>query len=239
MYIKNRLWAIWALTFFVCTMFITIWLYLPCFWLKNKAQAKYFNKITKCWMGIFIHVIFCRIKYSGMEHFKKNQNYIIIANHTSNFDPVITTPFFPNPNKSIAKMEFGKIPIFGYIYKWGSILIDRKDPQSKILGFNAMKDALAQKLDVVIYPEGRRNKTRSEVLLPFQKGAFKLAVETNTPILPVVIHNAFALFKPQLACALFPRTIYVDILEPIFMNDSEILKNKCYEDIKHCLNKGK
>ncbi|MDI9338834.1 MAG: lysophospholipid acyltransferase family protein [Alphaproteobacteria bacterium] len=188
-------------------------------------------------MGIFVYVIFCRIKYIGMEHFKKNQNYIIVANHTSNFDPVITTPFFPNPNKSIAKQEFGRIPIFGYIYKWGSILIDRKNPHSKIQGFKAMKDALAQKLDVVIYPEGKRNKLRSNLLLPFQKGAFKLAIESNTPILPIAVHNAYALFKPHVACALFPRTIYVTILEPLSCSNEteDTLLNKTYLKIKETL----
>jgi len=121
----------------------------------------------------------------GKENFKKGQNYVVVCNHNSLMDVPISVTAVP-PNKTIAKVEMAKVPVFGLIYKRGSVLVDRKSEESRRNSFLKMKAVLAMGLHMCIYPEGTRNKT-AEPLQRFHDGAFKLAVETKKSIIPALI----------------------------------------------------
>ena len=110
----------------------------------------------------------------GKENFKRGENYIVASNHNSYMDVPLTTPFIPGPNKTIAKSELAKVPLFGLIYQRGSILVDRKSEKSRRESYVKMKEVLDQGLHMCIYPEGTRNTT-GEPLKSFHDGAFKLA----------------------------------------------------------------
>ena len=76
-----------------------------------------------------------------------------------------------------------KIPLFGLIYKTGSILVDRKDEKSRRESFSKMKEVLDMGLHMCIYPEGTRN-TSTEPIKPFHDGAFRLAIAVEIPLYP-------------------------------------------------------
>src|SRR6185436_5631575 len=104
--------------------------------------------------------------------FKNGENYIVVCNHNSFMDVPLTTPFIPGPNKTIAKIEMAKIPLFGLIYQRGSVLVDRKNEESRKNSYIKMKDVLQMGMHMCIYPEGTRNKTTAP-LQPFHNGAFR------------------------------------------------------------------
>lgn len=132
-------------------------------------------------------------------------------------DIPLSTPQIPGPNKTIAKAELAKIPLFGLIYSRGSVLVDRKSERSRKESYGKMKAVLRQGLHMCIYPEGSRNKT-GEPLKSFHDGAFKLAVETGKPIIPALIFNTKKVLpgssKPFF---LWPATIHMDFLEPVLV----------------------
>ena len=66
----------------------------------------------------------------------------------------VSSPGIPGGNKTIAKAEMAKIPLFGLIYKTGSILVDRKNEKSRRDSFTKMKEVLDMGLHMCIYPEG-------------------------------------------------------------------------------------
>lgn len=223
---KYQLLSIYALIVVVITTCIFCWFYLPCFFLKDPLKVKWHKRISKFWMGILVPLLGCSIKFNGMGNFDKNKNFIIVANHSSNFDPVVTTPFFPNANISIAKKSLSYIPILGQIFAFGSVLVDRKNKNSKLQSYMYLKEKLSLGLDIVIYPEGTRNKHKKKPLLPFKDGAFKLSIETNTPILPIVIINSDQVFHQNYFFYLKPTKIIVYILPPIFPTDYTLEKLK-------------
>ncbi len=227
--------GIYSFVYFGVTMFISMWFYIPCFFLKGYQQSDYFRKVSKIWIGSFVWAIGCKIVFNGLHHFVKNKNFILIANHTSLFDPVITTQFFPHPTKSIAKKSFAKMPIFGYIYKWGGVMVDRKDKNNRAKSFLAMKEVLTQGIDMVIYPEGTRNRNRDHItLLPFRNGAFKLAIESRKEILPIVILNSHKIINAKDGYSIKPGTFFVDILEPVspVNHTQESLRDYCFNLMK-------
>jgi 1-acyl-sn-glycerol-3-phosphate acyltransferase len=139
-------------------------------------------------MQIFLTLIACPLKLRGKKHFEKEKTYVVVCNHNSLMDVPITTPFVPGANKTIAKKSFTKAPLFGWIYKRGSVLVDRDSDESRKQSYEEMKMTLANGLHMVIYPEGTRNRT-GDPLKKFYDGAFKLAVETGKEVIPAVIFN--------------------------------------------------
>ncbi|MBS1751100.1 MAG: 1-acyl-sn-glycerol-3-phosphate acyltransferase [Bacteroidetes bacterium] len=186
--ILGRVIAFWGAIVFVTTLLLAV---IP-IWLTNFIEeprgTEIFRRISKAWMSFFIFLIGCRLVVRGKENFKKGENYIVASNHNSYMDVPLTTPFIPGPNKTIAKAELAKIPLFGLIYQRGSILVDRKSERSRRESYTKMKEVLNQGLHICIYPEGTRNTT-AEPLKTFHDGAFKLAIETRKAIIPTLLFN--------------------------------------------------
>src|SRR5690606_35229051 len=122
----------------------------------------------------------------GREHFERGKRYIVVCNHNSFMDIPVSSPSIPGGNKTIAKAELARIPLFGLIYRAGSVLVDRKSEKSRKESYLRMKEVLDMGLHMCIYPEGSRNRT-GKPLKAFHSGAFRLALDTGTPIVPAVI----------------------------------------------------
>ena len=210
----GRILAFWALFVFASTMFLFIWFYLSCFFLQEPNKTKWHRTISRIWMGLFLTLSGLRFSVTGKHHFNKIGPAIVICNHNSLIDVPLSTPFLPRANKTIAKKSFIYVPIFGWIYQFGSVIVDRKNDHSRKTSFDNMKRVLDSGLDMLIYPEGTRNKT-SEPLKSFYDGAFKLAVDTQKPIIPVVILNTKKILPAYPIMCFKPGKIQMDILAPI------------------------
>ncbi len=212
--ILGRIFALWALLIFVPTMliaFILIW--AVGFWKEPKRTA-YFQNVSRVWMSVFFLLTGIRLGVKGKNNFIKGKNYIVVCNHNSLMDVPLTTPFIPGANKTIAKAEMAKIPVFGLIYKRGSVLVDRKSEESRKNSFTRMKEVLGRGMHVCIYPEGTRNKT-NEPLQPFHNGAFRLAVDTGKAIMPAVIFNTAKVLPVSKAFFFWPAKIKMHFLEAV------------------------
>ena len=229
--IFGRIWAAWALIFFGVTMivmFIPIWLTA---FIKDPKGTEVFRKISRGWMDTFLFAIGCILRVRGDHHFRKGQTYIVVCNHRSLMDVPLSTPHIPGPNKTIAKKELSKIPIFGIIYKRGSILVDRKSDESRRKSIDEMKKVLAQGMHMCIYPEGTRNKTANP-LKSFYDGAFKLATDTGTPIIPAIIFNTDKVLPNNKTFFVWPHRVSIHFLPEIAVEknqDVAALRDQVYQ----------
>lgn len=111
--------------------------------------------------------------------------YVVISNHESTADIFLLTRYRWDM-KWIAKQELFNTPFVGWILRMsGDIPIKRGDRESVKRMMQACRDALRRDMPVMLFPEGTRSKTGR--LLPFKDGAFQLAIETGSPILPIAI----------------------------------------------------
>ena len=129
-------------------------------------------------------------------------------------DVPVSTPFMPRANKTIAKKSFTKAPLFGWVYAFGSVLVDRHNEASRRKSYEEMKRMLAMGLDMVIYPEGTRNRT-NDPLKKFYGGAFRLAIDTRKPVLPVVLFHTKKALPSNKLFYLFPHKLEMHFLPAV------------------------
>jgi 1-acyl-sn-glycerol-3-phosphate acyltransferase len=213
--ITGRIMATWAAILFIATLFIFLVPFLLfSYFRKDPVKTKNFLVMARVWMQVFLNGIGCPLKVRGQQHFKKGENYVVVCNHNSLMDVPISSPFIPGGNKTIAKIEMAKIPVFGLIYQTGSVLVDRKDEASRKGSYTKMKNVLAMGLHMCIYPEGTRNTT-AQPLKSFHDGAFRLAIETGKAIIPALIFNTRKVLPASIPFYLMPYRLYFDFLPPV------------------------
>jgi 1-acyl-sn-glycerol-3-phosphate acyltransferase len=225
----SKIFAFWAIIIFVITLLPVSFLIWIIGMEKEPERTKLFRQISLVWMRIFFFLTGCGLKVVGKTNFKRGKNYIITCNHNSYMDVPVATPFIPRANKTIAKAEMAKIPLFGLIYKRGSVLVDRNDRKSREESFKKMKNVLSMGMDMCIYPEGTRNKTQLP-LKDFHSGAFRLAIETETDIIPALIFNTKKVL-PAGKFYFWPARMQLHFLTPVKVSrgeNYEFLKEKIY-----------
>ncbi|MEO8582947.1 MAG: lysophospholipid acyltransferase family protein [Flavitalea sp.] len=233
--IFGRIWAVWAVLIFVSTMILFLFPFLLFSYFKREPIKTYrFISLSRIWMDVFLTIAGFPLRVTGREYFAPGENYIVLCNHNSFMDVPVSSPAIPGGNKTIAKIEMAKTPIFGLMYRTGSILVDRKSDSSRKDSFNKMKQVLAMGLHMCIYPEGTRNKSQ-EPLKPFHNGAFKLAVDTRKSIVPALIFNTRKALPADKFFYSMPTRLYMDFLPPVHVlpNDTaDSLRERVHEIMK-------
>lgn len=225
--IVARCWALWGLITFLITFLYIYPFFLISFLIPNKKRSQvFFISVSKKWMNAWLILIGCPLRIYGKRYFDPGKTYIVVFNHNTLMDIPLSSPYVPGANKTIAKDSFSKIPLFGLFYSKGSVLVNRKDSQSRSKSFEQMKAVLANNMHMCIYPEGTRNRT-NELLKPFYDGAFKLSTDTGVEIIPCIIrgtknampiHKFFYLFPTKLSLTFLPPVSPVG-LTPKAMNE--------------------
>ena len=205
--------------FYIAVMFIaTMLVVLIPVWITSLMQepkrSRFLHPIFRAWMGVYLPLIGCPVRRRGTEHFAKGENYVVVCNHNSFMDVPVTSPYIPGPNKTLAKAEMARIPLFGIIYTAGSILVNRKSEASRRESIAKMQSALDMGLHLCLYPEGTRNKGGQPVQ-PFYDGAFNTAVRAQRPIIPGVLSNNARILPQAPAMWAWPRPIRFHFLEPV------------------------
>jgi len=215
-FIKNilgRIFALWAMIVFVAGLLIVFFpMWFVGLW-KEPKRSYLMHGIFRGWMNVFFFLSGIRLKVKGKENFKANENYIVVFNHNSMMDVPVSVPFMPGANKTIAKIEMAKTPLFGMVYKRGSVLVDRKNEESRKASYIKMKVVLDMGLHMCIYPEGTRNKT-DQPLQRFHDGAFRLSFDSGKSILPALIFNS-ANVLPRKLFFFWPSKIELHYLKPV------------------------
>lgn len=130
-------------------------------------------------------------------------------------------------------MGMARIPVFGTAYKLGSVLVDRKDKDSRKNSFIKMKAVLDMGLHMCIYPEGTRNKTKAP-LKDFHDGAFRLATDTQKEIIPALLFGTNKILPNNKLFYLLPGKIEFHFLASIPPGyDSKALKENTFEIMRN------
>ena len=150
---------------------------------------------------------------------------VIVCNHQSYLDPLLVISLFKQ-HKTIVKSTFFKVPIFGWILKQSGYFpstSEGKLSELMIESFDTMDDFLTSGGNLFIFPEGTRSRDGS--ISRLNRGAFKIAKLSRTPIKVLFIRNTNKLFTPGkfLFNTMVTNTITVEQiagLEPDYQSES-------------------
>jgi 1-acyl-sn-glycerol-3-phosphate acyltransferase len=149
----------------------------------------------KVWSKVFSILTFIPYAFYGTENIEKGKSYIYVSNHTSFLDIPGLTMLIPRQVRPLAKKELKKIPVFGWIAQQATVIVDRSSNESRKKSLDRLKYLLKQGISILIFVEGTQNRS-TEILQPFKDGAFRIGVDTQQPLLPVVILGAGKLMPP-------------------------------------------
>ncbi len=234
------LYNFWTLFNFSWLMLICVPLVCFCIMVNEKIGGRIGFLFIKFWAATFSALSLIFYKTKGREHLEKGKAYIFVANHRSYLDSPALVLTIPQQCRALGKVEILKYPVFGIMFRYVGVTVDRSNPESRRKSLELVKEKLMMGINIMIFPEGTMNKSQ-DTLLPFKDGAFRLAVETGASIVPVAIHNAGHIL-PRDSADLKAGTITVEFGKPITANSSDFqeidqLKNQTAELLKNMLEK--
>lgn len=195
--------------------------------------------VLRTWAALFSLFSFFWITTKNKWSVDRSKSHIYVGNHGSYLDAIAVCVAVPQYFSALGKVEITKVPIFGLIYKRIVVLIDRSSKESREQSVQALKQDLASGLSILIFAEGTMNQTEKP-LADFYDGAFRIAIETQTPIIPFVMMNNRELLprkdplkaRPGLITTIFLPEVSVVGLT---MDDVPNLKRKVYDLMENAI----
>lgn len=163
----------------------------------------------------------------------RDKQYVFVFNHISYIDiPFLMKAMRRQNFRVLGKAELAKIPLFGFLYRCTAVLVDRSNAAARAKSVRQLKRVLYKKISIVIAPEGTFNMTPAP-LKEFYDGAFKIAIETQTPIKPILFLDAYDRLNYNNFFSLNPgknRIIYLEEVPVIgfTLKDVQALKQKVF-----------
>ena len=181
---------------------------------KTKAQ----DRIVEHWANLFLAIPPVRITVEGIDNVDPDQRYVVASNHLSMFDIPLLFRVLPIHGRFLSKNEVFRYPVIGRgMRAIGIIEIDRDSSGSSRAAINAGVEVAAERgYSLLVFPEGTRS--RDGELLPFKRGAFRIAIDTGLPLLPVVIEGTDRISTPG-SKVFHAGSVVVRILPPIVTSD--------------------
>jgi len=131
------------------------------------------------------------------ENLPKDGNVLFIANHSNWVDGLILPSIVDRPTGMIiakeANWEKFKL-INGWLKMFNCVYMDRKNTREGLKAIQEAINILKNTSSIGVFPEGI--VTRSNELTEFKDGAFRMAIKSKVPVIPVVIRNSKDIYVP-------------------------------------------
>lgn len=190
----------------------------------------------KCWCRL----LFIKVEVKNREYIDKNTSYVFVANHQGAYDIFTIYGFLGHNFKWMMKKSIEKIPFVGAACKLSEqIMVDRSSAMAMARSIVDARKRLRNGMSLVVFPEGTR--TQDGRMNPFKKGAFKLAIDFQLPLVPITIDGAYDIL-PRTSSILnikygkITLTIHKPITPPTSTKyDIESIMNQTYTTIQSAL----
>jgi 1-acyl-sn-glycerol-3-phosphate acyltransferase len=183
----TRLWRIWF--YFLAGIPIPfLFPFLAVALLFPKGYTVVFWVARNIWAPIILGGSGFHTKIRYAKPLPRGTSYVLVANHTSYIDPFVMLRVSKNPFVFVGKKELIKIPIFGYLYKRAAIMVNRSDKKSRWEVYGRAEKKLALGYSICIFPEVSYEDD-TIFLHPFKRGAFKIAIDHQLPVVPMVFYD--------------------------------------------------
>jgi 1-acyl-sn-glycerol-3-phosphate acyltransferase len=153
-----------------------------------------------------------RFRTSGTPPPDPRRPYVVVSNHES-FADILLISHLPWEMKWLSKAELFKVPVLGWLMRLaGDVPVRRGEGRSAVEALQRCRSVLKNKVSVMVFPEGTRSPTAD--MLPFKDGAFRLAIDSGVPILPLAVSGTGTAL-PKHGWRFGRSVAEVRVLEPI------------------------
>ncbi|RYD96240.1 MAG: 1-acyl-sn-glycerol-3-phosphate acyltransferase [Sphingobacteriales bacterium] len=208
------LYWLYAVTLFVALMLLVfVWALL----VTPLGRVRGGNLVYRAcvlWGDIWFPLVFVRHRNIDAGEYDHKAAFIYVSSHTSYFDIPVIVQTFRHPVRPLGKAEIAKVPVFGYIYRNAIVTVDRSSPENRARSVRVLKSYIEQGISVLVFPEGTFNET-GKPLKEFYDGAFRIAIETGTPVQPVLMLDTWSRMHPRSIFTLNPGRSRTVFLEPV------------------------
>jgi 1-acyl-sn-glycerol-3-phosphate acyltransferase len=181
-----------------------------------RAASRY---IASTWGRIMCYLTPVWVTVEGAENAEPGKTYVVVINHQSQYDIFVVYGWLRLDLKWVLKAELRKLPGVGIgCEKAGHIYVDRGNPEQARKAVKEALDRVGDGVGVLFFAEGTRS--RDGRLLPFKKGAFRVATSQNLPVLPVTLVGTREIQKAK-SLQIFPGKVRMVIHPPIEAQDGE------------------
>ena len=188
------------------------------------------NKNIPRWSRGILKVTGVSLVVEGLENIPKDTACVFVGNHRSYYDIPILLTALDAPHGILAKEELEKIPLLNRWMKLlGCVFVKRDDIRASVKALNDATAIVESGRSFVIFPEGTRYKGEEGGAGEFKAGAFRIAIKTGVPVVPVAISGARGLFEAHGNRAT-PGTVHVRVLPPIQTADMSRAEQKQLPD---------
>ena len=225
--------CIYALVLFVGIMLSLFPIILIASLFGRVSGGNMIYKLCMFWGDIWFPLILIFHRNYYEQPLDKNKQYIFVINHISYLDATIIVKTIRQPVRALGKIEIGSIPVFGFIYKYAVVSVDRGSAENRAKSIRNMKSILKKGISIIVFPEGTFNMTENP-LKDFYDGAFRVAIETQTPIKPILFLDTYDRMGYKSIFSLNPgqnRAVFLEevLVENLTQKDMPVLKQKVYD----------
>jgi 1-acyl-sn-glycerol-3-phosphate acyltransferase len=183
------------------------------------------HKATCCWADVVLWINpYWKSRVEGKKKIDPRKTYVIVSNHQSGADILVLFRLY-NHYKWVAKQSLFYYPFIGWnMWLNGYISIVRTRGRSKLMMMDKAANAVRAGNSVMLFPEGTR--TRDGNIQPFKTGAFRLALDTKSPILPVAIKGTYSAINKNSLLIHKNYNIRLVVLDPIPYAEIEHMEPK-------------
>lgn len=207
------------LAFTIYTALITIPIFAITFLLISLSNRKTAQTLIKICIKVIFFLCGWPIKIQNPSHLLEKCPMIYVANHSSYIDALIMIALLPKDFVAVGKREILNFKPLQWIWnKLGHLTVDRNDITNSLSDLEVMKERLHSGYSLMIFPEG--TFYAGPGIRPFKSGAFKLSIDTQTPICPIAIQGAREIL-PDNGYLLRPKTIRINVIKPLIPESGE------------------
>lgn len=181
-------------------------------------------RLCSLWADIWFPLIFIFHKKIYEAPHDKTLPYIFVSNHISYLDSAVLVKAYRQPIRPLGKIEMARVPIFGYIYRNAIVTVDRSSGENRARSIRILTSLIRRGISVLVFPEGTFNMTHHP-LKEFYDGAFRVAIETQTPIKPVLFLDTYDRMHYKSIFSITPgrsRIVYLDAIPVVGLTVADV-----------------
>jgi 1-acyl-sn-glycerol-3-phosphate acyltransferase len=189
-------------------------------WIINRRLWLY--PVALFGAGSWLKLCGAKVKVHGLENLVEGEQYVFVSNHRSYLDTAALFRYAGRRIGLVAKKELLKAPVLGQGMGFVNVIaIDRSNPEKARQSMEKARQVMENGFSFGVFAEGTRAMPGE--LLPFKKGAFHLALQTGSRIIPVAFRNT-DLMMGKKSGVLFPGTIEITLMPPIETDGRELME---------------